>query len=83
MVELGQKAKDKVTGFTGIIIGRCKYLYGCTQYGLVPESKDGKTSEAVWFDEGRLIIVGRGILPKEVKAKKNGGPQPYSPIGKY
>ena len=52
MIQLGQKAKDKVTGFEGIIIGRCQYLTGCDQYGLVPPARDGKIEPAQWFDEG-------------------------------
>ena len=61
MIQLGQKAKDKVTGFEGIIIGRCQYLTGCDQYGLVPPARDGKIESAQWFDEGRIEIVGAGV----------------------
>ncbi len=28
-IELGDKVRDTVTGFTGIAIGRAKWLYGC------------------------------------------------------
>lgn len=74
-IKLGQKAKDKVTGFTGIIIGVVDYLYGCKQYGIVPQVKKNaeKVEGAVWFDEGRIEILGKGILPEEVKVKKSGG----------
>jgi len=44
-IELGKKGKDKVTGIEGMITGKCEYLYGCTQYCIVPESKDNKHSE--------------------------------------
>jgi len=37
MIPLGKKAKDKITGFVGIIIGRAQYLTGCDQYALVAE----------------------------------------------
>jgi hypothetical protein len=71
--ELGRQAKDKITGFKGIIIGRTEYLFGCNVYGLSPETlADGKRMDTEWFDEGRIEIIGRGVLPKEVKAKKNG-----------
>jgi hypothetical protein len=78
-LKLGVKAKDKITGLQGIVTGKGEYLYGCTQYCIVPESKDGKPSEGCWFDEGRLEVVGRGILPEEVRAPKNGGPQLDAP----
>lgn len=52
---LGSKAKDKVTGFTGIVTGHAKYLTGCDQYLLNPECEDpGKYPEGKWFDENRL-----------------------------
>jgi hypothetical protein len=80
MIELGQMAKDKVTGFEGIITGRAQYIYGCDQYCLVPSvDKQRQVVKSEWFDEGRLEIIGRGILPKEVKVKKPGGPQRDAP----
>lgn len=81
MIELGQKAKDKVTGFEGIIIGRVQYLTGCDQYGLVPPAKDGKIESAQYFDEGRIKIVGAGVTAEEVSAPtpKRGGPNRDAP----
>ncbi len=73
MIKLGQKAKDKITGFEGIITGHVEYLYGCDQYGLTPEVKDGKLGETNYFDKGRIEIIGRGVLPEEVQVEKNGG----------
>lgn len=73
MIELGQKACDKVTGFEGIIIGRIEYLFGCNQYGIVPPAKDGKVGETQWFDEGRVQVTGSGVLPEEVSVEKPGG----------
>ena len=75
MLELGQKAKDKITGFEGVITGRAQYLYGCDQYCIVPPAKDGQIKDGQWFDEGRIEITGRGILPEEVQVEKPGGPQ--------
>ena len=72
-IKLGQEARDKITGFRGIVTGKAYYMYGCTRYCMVPKvSKDGKTGESEWFDEGRIEIIGRGVLPKEVKGNKNG-----------
>lgn len=74
MINLGQKAKDKITGFEGIITGRAEYLYGCTQFCIVPLAKDGKICDSQWFDEGRIQVIGSGILPEEVQVEKPGGP---------
>lgn len=83
MIILGQKAKDKITGFKGVITGRAEYLYGCDQYCLVPQVKDGEIKEAHWFDEGRVEIIGHGILPEDVQVGKPGGPNRDMPRGKY
>jgi len=74
MKNLGKKGKDQITGFEGIITGRCNYLYGCTQYCLVPKAINGETKNAEWFDEGRIKIIGKGVAPEEVKGDKDGGP---------
>ncbi len=74
MIELGQKGRDKITGFEGIIVGRVQYLFGCNQYLLVPPVKsDGTLVEGQWFDEGRIEVIGSGITADEVRAEKPGG----------
>jgi hypothetical protein len=70
---LGKEARDKITGFEGIIIGKIYYLFGCSQYGIAPKSVDGKINDTNWFDEGRIEIIGNGIQPEEVRAERNGG----------
>jgi hypothetical protein len=80
MLEIGKKAKDKVTGFEGIIIGRIEYLTGCDQYGLVPEYKgSGELPKSEWFDVGRLEIIGDGITATQVQSAKPGGPNRDAP----
>jgi hypothetical protein len=73
MQNLGKKAKDKVTGFEGIIVGKTSYLFGCNSYGITPAAAEGKVNDTCWFDEGRIEILGDGILPSAVQAEKNGG----------
>lgn len=68
-IELGQKAKDTVTGYTGIVTAKTTWLYGCTRFALqTPLDKDGKVPEPQWFDELQLV----GAEPDRTK----GGPQP-------
>lgn len=61
--ELGLKAKDIVTQYTGIIMGRAQYLTGCNQYGICPQKlkEDGTTHDWIWFDENRLKILEGGV----------------------
>jgi len=74
---LGKKVKDKVTGFEGIAIGICNYLYGCQQVGVAPAAKDGKIENAQWFDIGRIKITGKGVAVEEVTAAEPGGPNDH------
>jgi hypothetical protein len=70
---LGKKAKDKITGFEGIITSKHLYLTGCTQYGIQPIiDKDGKFQEKEYFDEGRLEIIGGGFTKESISAEDPG-----------
>jgi hypothetical protein len=74
MIELGKEGRDKITGFKGILVAKVEYLFGCTQWGLSGKiQEDGKVGQTEFFDEGRIEIVGNGILPEEVKTEVNGG----------
>ena len=70
---LGKKAKDKITGFEGIVTSKHIYLTGCNQYGIQPAiDKDGKVPQKEFFDEGRLEITGGGISSESVSTEENG-----------
>jgi len=55
---LGFKAKDKVTGFEGVITTVSFDLYGCVQAVITPEVKKGdiEVKSGHWFDVTRLIV---------------------------
>lgn len=64
MLELGMKAQDKVTGFTGIVTGIVYYLSGSTEALVVPTIKpDGNYVEGRWFAIQMLNIVDSNKLP--------------------
>lgn len=77
-VELGDKVKDVVTGFEGVVIGITQWLTGCDTCSVQPGkiSKDGKLSEATCFDRNRLVVVKKGVakLPSAPTTRDNGGP---------
>jgi hypothetical protein len=55
---LGKKAKDRITGFAGVVSSVGFDLYGCIQAVLSPPvDKDGKSQDGRWFDVNRLEIV--------------------------
>jgi hypothetical protein len=59
---LGLEAKDRVTGFNGVIASVTFDLYGCVQAIVTPPvDKDGKTREGNWFDIKRLE-TGRRVM---------------------
>lgn len=71
---LGERAKDKITGFEGVITVRCEFLTGCNRYCIQPtELKDGKPVESIYFDEAQITIVdGSVITPESVQGEKKG-----------
>lgn len=71
--ELGKKAKDKISGMTGVITARCEFLTGCNRYCITPqELKDGRPIEGMYFDEDQIKVLGDGIEPKDVQGEKRG-----------
>lgn len=52
---LGLPVKDRVTGFTGIVVSVGFDLFGCVQAVVNPGlDKDSKIGESMWFDVARL-----------------------------
>ena len=76
-INLGDKVKDSVTGFAGIVVAKTEWLHGCIRIMVQPDKlqKDGSLADAVQFDEPQLIMV----KPKKVPegSRLTGGPKPY------
>ena len=78
-IQIGNRAKCRVSGFVGIAIARVEYLNGCVQMCLKPKvDKDGKEQEGLYVDIGQLDYVDAGIA---VTKKKTGGPSKDAPSG--
>ncbi len=76
MVKLGNKVRDSITGFEGVVVARTEWLYGCTRCGVAPTKlHDGKPVEDQWFDEQRLEVL-RDDKPQVSKDSnaQTGGP---------
>ena len=85
-IKLGQKVKDKVTGFTGIAVAKCKFLNGCVQFHISPPvDKDGNERKDQWIDAAQLEIIDNGILsePKPKSEPKNPVQKDIEPVRKY
>lgn len=75
---LGDKVKDSVTGFSGIVVAKSDFLNGCTRYGVQSEQlKDGIPTEAQWFDEPQLKVVKSCVV--STGPRDTGGPLPFTP----
>ncbi len=62
-VDLGDRVKDRITGYTGIAHCMTKWLNGCIRFAVQPEQldKDGKVVDDRYFDEGQLIVIKKGV----------------------
>lgn len=70
---LGGTARDKVTGFEGVIVGRGDHLSGCDTYGLQSKQlKDGVPQDVKWFDEPRLEHVETPVMAVDDRAERTG-----------
>lgn len=73
-INLGDKAKDNVSGFTGIVVARCEWLNGCVRLTIQPPvGKDGKLPDSGTFDEDSLFVLKTKAVADKVKT--TGGSQ--------
>jgi len=71
-LQLGDDAKDTITGLTGVVIGITDWLNGCQRISIQPrELKDGRPVDNCCFDVEQLQLVKRA---RPVVAAKTGGP---------
>lgn len=82
-IELGDKVRDRITGFEGIAIVRSVFLNGCVQFTIARKLKKGEdykeSNYGVSMDEQSLEIIKKDVLnlhpkPKPIKETKSGGP---------
>jgi len=76
-VKLGVIARDRISGFQGVVVAVCDWLNGCRRVTIdSQELKDGKPVGASTFDSEQLEWVAEFDQP--VAATKTGGP-PIAP----
>lgn len=79
--ELGDKVRDMVTGFEGMMVARTIWLHGCDRITVEPEKLDdkGMPQDSQVFDELRLEVVeqrnGPPVAKSAAPVTKRGGPQ--------
>ena len=75
---IGKEARDKVTGFKGIITSFCQHLTGCDQYYLQPKCVKGEHKDGKWYDVNRIEVKSEEPIRLETrsedKSKNTKGP---------
>lgn len=73
-IEVGDTARDSITGFEGVAIARTEWLNGCARIMIQPKAlHEGKPVEAQCFDEMQVELVEqKGFKP----GRETGGPRP-------
>ncbi len=76
MINLGDKVKDTITGFTGIVIAKVEWLNGCRRYTVQRIGlNNGVPSDSQGFDEIQLKVIAKNAVPV-TKPVDTGGPRP-------
>lgn len=85
-IELGDKVKDVLTGFSGVAIARTEWLNGCVRITIQGEGmKDGLPIEGFTVDEQQIkVMKAKAFVPETAtapapKTKKPGGPYKATP----
>jgi hypothetical protein len=76
-VELGDRVRDQVSGFTGIATSITRWLNGCVRVGIESEKLEkGKIGESYTIDATQLVVVKRAVVPAFQGEQGPGGPRP-------
>ncbi len=74
-IQLGDRARDKITGFEGVVTSITYWLNGCRRIGIQPENlKDSIPVESHAFDGPQVELISRADEPSEPEYEKTGGP---------
>ena len=78
MINMNDQVEDTVTGFKGMVTGKCIYRNGCVQYLVMPRiDADGKMLHGEWIDVGQLKVIKEAEYKEE--EAETGGPQKNTP----
>ncbi len=73
-IDLGDIARDQITGFQGVVIGITKWLHGCERMTIQPrELKDGLPIQPQSFDVPQLELISKAVAKT---TGDTGGPRP-------
>ena len=71
----GDRVRDTLTGFTGIVVCRSDWFNGCLRYAVQGDKlNEGVPTENQHFDEAQLELRKAGAV--KMPQVERGGPQP-------
>lgn len=77
-IKLGDRIRDRISGFSGIAFGITYWLNGCTRWAIQPEKVNDKggIDEAEWFDITQVELVAEKVFEVNVSKEVEplGGP---------
>lgn len=57
-IELGDEVKDNITGYQGIVVGLCEYVWQKESVGIQAKmNKEGDVNDVHWMDYNRIKII--------------------------
>ena len=75
MTELGDKVKDKVTGYEGTAVSKTEHLNGCVHWGVQGKMLKGEVPDTEYFDDEQLVVVTKAR--KKKVTEPTGGPKDF------
>lgn len=73
-VELGDRVREKISGFEGICTQIVTYLNGCDRILIQPETlHEGKPIEGHYFDVLQVSVVKKHVMQADNRTNKTGG----------
>ncbi len=81
-IDFGDKARDSITKFEGIVVGKATFLYGCSRIQIEKAglNKEGNADEPLWFDEQRVVLVEEKQPPISKQSKATTGGLQKDPV---
>ena len=67
-IEIGDKVKDKLSPFKGIVIAEIKYYNGCHRYQVQAKKLEAGKIIDEWIDDGQITLVKKAIKVKAIEA---------------
>ena len=71
---MGDRVRDKLCGFNGVVVTQINYYNGCHRYSVLAENLEAGKPAEEWIDEAQLELIETAKKPKAVIEEGNGGP---------